>query len=216
MTTFETLPTDEELQSFADPDGTPPYVWLEDDGTILTAKPRPLPAWFIWGSLLLPAAAAYAGIIWQSPFKDPEPLWRFLWGLFALMIPVAVISTGLLVRWLTRRHVRLDVFFILDRAAGTLTLPRVGLTLRRGDVVELVEVRDTFWKWAGDGWGGDYIIEVSVIVRDADGKWVRHSVMAAGYAKPVRRVAAELAELFGVPRRILTRPALFGRWRREE
>lgn len=216
MTTFETLPSDEELQSFADPEGTPPYVRLQDDGTTLRGWPRPFPMWFVWVCLLVPAAAMDLGLAWEWP-RNPDPLFRGM-AIFTAVVwaPLAVIGGRLLIGAILKAQVRPDVFFILDRAAGTLTLPRVGVTLRRGDVVELVEIRDTFWKRSGDGWGGESITEVSVIARDEDGKWVRYSVMAAGYAKPVRRVAAELAEQFGVPLRILTKPAFFGRWRREE
>lgn len=216
MVAFEKPPTDEELRSFADPEGTPPYVRLDDDGTTLTARPQPIPSWFIATCLLVPTAVAVGALIWENPFDDPDPLVRLMGFLFAAAIPLTVIPGWFVVRWITRVGVRQDDFFVLDRAAGTLALPRAGVTLRRDELVELVEVHGWYWRMGGEGPVGEYIRELSVLARGSGGTLVRYPVVAAMHAKPVGRVAAELAELFGVPRRKLVEGMISGRWRRAE
>jgi len=215
VVTFDKPPTDKELQPFVDPQGTPPYVGLEDDGTSLTGRPKPFPMWFVWGSLLLPGISVYVGLVYEDGFHHPDPLFQLFWWFMAIATPPGSIVFGLFLRSVFNGEIRHDDFFILDRAAGTLTLPRVGVILSKGDVVELVEVRATYWVKDDDGWSGNHILELSALARGRDGKLIRYQVLAGGYAKPVRRVAAELAELFGVPRRKLRKPLFFGRWRRD-
>ena len=215
MVTFDKPPTDEELQSFVDPGGGSHYVRLEDDGTTLTGRPKPLPMWFVWGSLLLPGIAVYVGLVYEDGFNHPDPLFRLFWWFMAIVTPLWIIVFGLFLRWIMRSEIRHDDFFILDRGAGTLTLPRVGIILTRGDVVELVEVRATHWVEDDEGWSGNHIVELSALVHFPAGKLIRYQVLAAGHAKPVRRVATELAEVFNIPRRRLRKPLLFGGWRRE-
>jgi hypothetical protein len=211
---FENPPTDEELRTFADPQGASFSVRLDDDGTTLTARPKPFPMWFAWGSLLLPTIAVYVGLVYEDGFNHPDPLFRLFWSVTAIGTPPWVVVFGLFVRWMFRSQIRHDDFFTLDRAAGTLTLPRAGVVLRRGEVVELVEVHATHWVKHSDGWSGDYIRELSVLARGPDGTLIRYPVVAAGHAKPVGRVVAGLSELFGVPRRKLVRALFFGGWRR--
>lgn len=215
MVTFTTPPTDEELRSFADPQGASEYVHVEDIGTTLTARPRPVPMWFVWGSLLLPTLAVYTGLVYEDGLNDPDPVFRLFWHVMAFGTPLLVVVFGLILGWLFRSRIRHDDFFTLDRAAGTLTLPRAGVTLRGEQVVELVEVHATHWVRDSEGWSGIRIRELSVIVRGSEGAFARYPVVAAGHAKPVSRVAAELSEFFGVPRRSLVKPMFFGGWRRE-
>jgi hypothetical protein len=215
VVTFDKAPTDEELQSFVDPEGMSPYVQLDDDGTTLTARPKPFPMWFVWASLLLPGIGVYVGLVYEDGLNHPDPVFRLFWWFTAIAVPPWIIVFGLFLRWILRSEIRHDDFFVLDRDAGSLTLPRVGVTLARGDVAELVEVHANHWVKLSDGWAGNHILELSALTHGLDEKLVRYSIMAAGYAKPVRWVAAELAELFGVPRRKLKKSLLSGRWRRE-
>ncbi|HJZ55741.1 MAG TPA: hypothetical protein VKE74_12305 [Gemmataceae bacterium] len=216
MVTFEKPPTDEELRSFADPQGASIYVHLEDDGTTLTGRPRWLPMWFVWACLLIPFAVGVGSLIWMNPFADPDPLVR-LWGyLAAVALPVILVLCRVGIGWLIRMRIRPDDFFTLDRAAGTLTLPRTGVVLRSEDVVELVEVHGWHRVRDGEGWSNNYIRELSALTRGPDGALIRYPVLAAGHAKPVGRVAAELGELFGVPRRKLVEALFFGGWRRAD
>jgi hypothetical protein len=82
-------------------------------------------------------------------------------------------------------------------------------------VVELAEVHGWHWTRDAEGWSGNYIRELSALARGPDGTLIRSPVLAAGHAKPVGRVAAELAEFFGVPRRKQVQSLFFSRWRRE-
>src|SRR5262249_8969970 len=108
--------------------------------------------WFVWACLLIPAAVAVGSLVWMNPFADPDPLVR-LWGsLAAVAIPVTVVSCRLGIGWLIRVTMRPDDFFTLDRAAGTLALPRAGVVLRRDELVELVEVHGNYWRYDGEGW----------------------------------------------------------------
>jgi hypothetical protein len=210
---FEKPPTDEELRSFADPHGASMYVRLDDEGTTLTGRPRWLPMWFVWACLLAPAAVGIGALIWENPFRDPDPLIRLYFVLFAAAIPVSVILGRILFGLLIRRETDRGVFFVLDRAAGTLTLPRAGVVLRPGEVVELAEVHGWHWTRDAEGWSGNYIRELSALACGPGGAVIRYPVVAAGHAKPVGRVAAELAEFFGVPRRKLAQSLVGGRWR---
>jgi hypothetical protein len=155
-------------------------------------------------------------LIWENPFASPDPLTRVMGFFFAAAIPASAIPCWLVFRWVTRAQVRPDDFFVLDRAAGTLTLPRAGVTLRRDELIELVEVHAWYWKSDSEGWMGDYFRELSILARGPDGTLVRYSVLASGHAKPVGLVAAELAEVFGVPRRKLVEGMISRRWRRVE
>jgi hypothetical protein len=216
VVTFDKPPTDEELQAFVDPEGASPYVGLEDDGITLTGRPKPFPMWFVWVSLLVPAAGMYAALAWEWSHNN-DPLFRVM-ALFTAIIwvPLSVITCAIIFEMIIKGEIRHDDFLVLDRVAGTLTLPRVGVTLSKGDVVELVQVSANHWVKHDDGWSGQYIHELSLLTLRPDGVLIRYQVIASLHAKPVRRVAAELAALFGVPRRKLRKPVLFGRWRRED
>ena len=190
------------------------YAHLEDDGTILTAHPRSIPLWFVWTCLLIPTAVGVGDLVWTNPFADPDPLVR-LWGyLAAAIIPLAVVTMRLVIGLVIRRETEKGTFFVLDRATGTLTLPRSGVVLCREDVVELVEVHGWHRVKDSDGSSNNYIRELSALARSPDGTLIRYPVLAAGHAKPVDRVAAELGELFGVPRRKLVEAMVLGGWRR--
>jgi hypothetical protein len=217
VVTFDTRPTDEQLRSFADPQGAAPSARLDDDGTTLTARPSSIPRGFFWVCLLVPEAICVGALVWRNPFAAPDPVERLLGYLFACAIPASIVLTRIVFGLLIRHDARLGDFFVLDRAAGTLNLLRAGVTLRREDVVELVEVQGRHrTRVEGEGWHGEYIRELSVLARTPDGSLARYPVLAATYARPVRRVAVELAELFDVPQRTLVGPVFFGGWRRED
>lgn len=216
MVAFETPPTDEELRSFADPGGASPYVRLDDDGTTLTARPKPFPMWFVWVCLLVPAAVAYATLVWAWVHINHPLCHIIVIGIAVFWIPGALVTTRIIIGGVLQAQIRHDDFFTLDREAGTLTLPRAGVVLRRREVVELVEVHATHWVKDSDGCSGEHIRELSVLARGPDGTLTRYPVVASGYAKPVGRVAAGLSEFFGVPRRKLVKPLFLGGWRRAD
>ena len=216
MTTFDMPPADEDLRALADPDGASVYVRLDDDGTTLTGRPKGIPMWFVWVCLLVPAGIFVGALVWMNPFADPDPLTR-AWGfLAALAIPVVLVGGPLVFARLNRLEGRRGDFFVFDRAAGSLTLPRAGVTLRRGDVAELVEIRAWRRVRYRRGRSDTYVHELSVLARGPGGTLTRYPVVGAGHGKPVARVADELAAAFGVPRRTLVEPLFFGRWRRAD
>ena len=158
MVTFEKPPTDEELRSFVDPQGTPPYVRLEDDGTTLTARPKSFPMWFVWVCLLVPATGMYAALAWEWS-RNNDPLFRVMAITTVLFVPVAVIGSRFLIGAVLKEQVRHDDFFTLDGVGrARCTLPRAGVTFRREDVVETrFEVHATHWVKDSEGWSGEYI-----------------------------------------------------------
>lgn len=215
MTDFNRLPNDAELQTLVDPVGAPPYLTLVDDGVTLTARPRAWPAALYWASMSVPVVSWCVALVWKwDELLDSED--AFSRGCAAAMtagMAVAPAAGWFGFRWLNRHTVRADEFFTLHRAAGTLTLPRVGVTLRRGEVVEVVEVHGWHRVRDAEGSSADYLREVSVLTVGPSGRAERHSVAVAGHAKPVGLVAAALSGAFAVPRRKLVEPLFGGAWR---
>jgi hypothetical protein len=218
--TFDRPTTDEELQSLVDPEGHPPYLRLEDDGTTLTARPRPIPPGCVWGWLGLTAAGMYLMMWWFGalPLRGPAPLGDGLTPFLVLFfLPASCLACGAIANWAFARPLGRGPFFTLDRAAGTLTLLRTGAVLRPGDVAELVEVRGWHTVRSDDGSSSDRVAELTALARNPDGTLARHSVVVCEHHAPVRRVTAELAAFFGVPSRRLVAPLFFGkRWRRAD
>ena len=218
MTVFDRPPTDAELQTLADPAGAPPYLTLVDDGTTLTARPRAWPAALYWASMSVPVVSWCVALVWK---------WGELFGSedAASRGCAAVMSAGMLVvpaagwfgfQWHNRHTIRADEFFSLDRVAGTLTLPRAGVSLRRGEVVQVVELHGWHRVRDADGSSADYLREVSVLAVGASGQLTRYAVVIAGHAKPVRLVATALSAAFGAPHRKFVESLLRGgRWRSE-
>lgn len=218
MTVFDRPPTDAELQTLADPAGAPPYLTLVDDGTTLTARPRAWPAALYWASMSVPVVSWCVALVWK---------WGELFGSEELSNrgTAAVMTAGVLVfpvfgyhlfEWHNRHAIRADEFFSLDRVAGTLMLPRAGVSLRRGEVVEVVEVHGWHRVRDADGSSADYLREVSVLAVGASGQLIRYAVVIAGHAKPVRLAATALSAAFGTPHREFVESLLRGgRWRSE-
>jgi hypothetical protein len=215
VATLAGRPSDEELRTLVDPERAPPYLTLDDDGTILTARPRPWPVALYWASMSLPLLGWSAALVWKwdELLGSPHPFERAFSAVMTIGMLAAAVLGRVAFGWLARRHTRTDPFFILDRAAGTLTLLRAGVTVRRGDVEEVIEVHGYHRVADAEGSSADYLREVSVLARGQAGLLVRYPVVVAGHAKPVGRVAAELAEVFGIPRRKMVE-SFFGRsWR---
>ena len=136
--TFDHPPADEELQFLVDPDKAPPYLRPEDDGTTLTVSPKPFSMWFFQLIIWPVAAVITTAVGWEDIAAAQNPALRGLIFAVAIFAPMAV-GFPLLVSAIVHHRMRADPFFVLDRAAGTLTLLRAGVTLRRGDVVEFTE-----------------------------------------------------------------------------
>ena len=117
-------------------------------------------------------------------------------------------------QWWNRHSIRADEFFSLDWVAGTLTLPREGVVLRHGQVVEVVEVHGWYRVRDADGSSAHYLREVSMLADGPFGQLTRYAVVIAGHAKPVGRAAKALSEAFGVPHRKLVESLFGGSWRR--
>ena len=216
MTILSRPPTDAELQTLVDPERAPPYLTINDDGTKLTARPRAWPAAIYWASMSVPVVSWCVALVWK---------WGELFGSEELSDrgTAAVMTAGVLVlpvfgyhlfEWHNRNTIRADEFFSLDRVAGTLTLPRAGLSLRRGEVVEVIEVHGWHRVRDADGSSADYLREVSVLAVGASGQLIRYAVAIAGHAKPVGRAAKALSKAFGVPHRKLVESLFGGSWRR--
>lgn len=217
MTILSRPPTDAELQTLVDPERAPPYLTLTDDGTVLTARPRAWPGALYWASVGVPVVSWCVALVWE---------WDELLGSDDVVSRghAAVMTAGMLVgpvvgwfgfQWLNRHTVRADEFFVLDRAGGTLTLPREGVVLQHGEVVEVVEVHGWHRVRDAEGSSADYLREVSVLAHGPSGQLTRHAVVIAGHAKPVGRAAKALSAAFGVPHRKLVESLFGGSWRRQ-
>ena len=209
-------PADTELQSLVAPSGAPPYLTLADDGTTLAARPRPWPAALYWASMSLPLGGWGVALVWKwaDLLGSPDPLFRGAAILMTVLMPLVTAVGWFGFQWLNRHTIRMDDFFTLDRAAGTLALPRVGVILRRGEVAEIVEVHAWVRVRDAEGSSADYLREVSVLAHGPGEQLARYAVVIAGHAKPVGLVAVALARAFGVPHRKLVESLFGGTWRR--
>jgi hypothetical protein len=208
-------PTDAELQTLVAPEGAPPYLTLKDDGTTLAAQPSPRPAALYWASMSLPAVGWIIALVgkWDELLGSPDVYSRLFSAIMTAGMVVVPVIGWFGFQWLNRHSIREDEFFVLDRVAGTLRLPRAGVILRRGDVAEVIEVHG--WHRVRDAEGSsDYLREVSVLAHRPAKQLARYAVVVAGHAKPVGRVAAALAGTFAVPHRKLVESPFGGSWRR--
>lgn len=215
MDIFDRSPSNAQLQTLVDPEGAPPCLTLTDDGTTLSARPRPWPMAVYWAGVSLPVVGWCVALVWK---------WDDLLGSQDghRRVHAAVMTGGMLVvavggwfgfQMLNRQGIRADRFFVIDRAGCTLTLPRVGVTLRRGDVTEVVEVHCWHRVRDAEGSSATFLREVSVLARGPGGQLSRYAVVVAGHSKPVGQVAVALSSTFAVPHRKLVESLFGSSWR---
>src|SRR5262249_49707403 len=109
-----------------------------------------------------------------------------------------------LVGWMNRQQEKRGDFFILDKVRRTLALPRSGLQLPHGQIQGFVEVHAWHTVRHEEGPSGEWLAELSVLVRTGNGVIARYAVIACQRTGAVRRLGEALAEFFGVERRVLT------------
>jgi hypothetical protein len=106
------------------------------------------------------------------------------------------------VRWLNQESSRLGPFLVLDKTERTLALPRLNLQFNGDEILEFIELHA--WHTTRDKWctESEWLRELSVLVRSEDGVFARCPVLTTD-AGDVGRLAQEIAEFFGVHRRVL-------------
>jgi hypothetical protein len=195
---------EDDLTTFVDPTANGPVIRLRDTGCVFRGSP-----WYIlpWATFVLVILSISVGVLlWCA---GPEwrhanlPDWREL-AAFAVMGVMA--TTGILAIFyaIDRREKTAGDWFVLDKFARALALPRSGRTLQATATRRIVQLHR--WRTHADGSSRD--CEVSVIAVNEHQREARY-VVAQCDSQGGAKIAKRLAVLLGVPRIVITHP-LFG------
>jgi hypothetical protein len=185
--------------AFLDPQGRSASAYVIDTPGQLVARPRGYPLWFV----VLCAATPVSILTWHLGNKALRQ------GLDAVEIealvvayPAAAFLIGLF--WvMNRRIVSRGAFFVLDKAQGTLSLPRQGLEFQQSQVRGFVEVHAWHTVRDAKGTAGEWLAELSVLASAGSGEVARYPVLCCLRTDAVTRLADILTAFFGVERQRL-------------
>jgi hypothetical protein len=200
MQVFDAELTDARLALLVDPGGRAVSVQVEDTPERLVAHPRGVPLWFVTACVVIPVGIL-TGYLANKAFQAGLHPFDAL-GLAAGYLAAPTLIG--LVWWMNREQVKRGDFFVLDKVQRTLALPRGGLHLQHGQIQGFVEVHAWHTIFYEEGPSGEWLAELSVLVRTRNGEIARYPVIACQRTGAVRRLGESLAEYFGVERRVLT------------
>jgi hypothetical protein len=189
MQALSTEPTDSELAVLLDPEGRSPSVRVTDTPGQLVAKPRGFPLWFV--------TFCGVSVLICHTLLDPQEVLGLVIG-----VPATVTLIGFF-WWKNRQIVSKGTFFVLDKDHRILTLPRLGLEVQASEVLGFVEVHAWHTVWDKEGPACDWLAELSVLVSIAPGEVARYPAITCMRTGKIGRLAAVLADFFGVDRRVL-------------
>jgi hypothetical protein len=197
---FDNVPSEARLARLLDPERRSTGAKIVETGAEYRVEPRGVSMWLICCSMAMPMAA----IVWlvQDRYTRNGAIEPGLW-IGVIMAPLAVLAVIGIMLAINSSMEAPGTFAILDRASGTLHLPRQNLSVRPDQIAAFVVVDAWFRKVEQEGWSRDTIMswvsEASVLVREADGRLARIPVMCCENPRKVRRVGEYLAQWAGVP-----------------
>jgi len=201
MQVFDTEPTDAQLAVFMKPEcGSINAInvrTVEQPGRLIV-QPRAVPLWFLMPWILLPLVVYIGYLVYRAGQQALRPL-NFVGLVIGCLAAPLLIA---LCAWINRQVLSQGDFFVLDRDARILSLPRVGVQFQAGEIRGFVEVhgwyrvhsRRASYEWLG---------ELSVLVRTEGGALAHYPVLTCRNTRAVTRLATLLATFFGVEQRRL-------------
>jgi hypothetical protein len=200
---FQARPTEAQFAVLLDADGRSIALAIEDTPERLVVQPQGYPLWFVAACLAVPFGGI-TGILVYGVVEQHLQRSEILF--LVLMLTGGACAAALILglfRWLNRQIVAPGDFFIVDKARRILILPRRRLQFQDGDILGFVEVRA--WHTEGDRGhrNGEWMGELSVLVRAGSDAIARHPVVTCMRTDTVARLAQTLAGFFGVERQLL-------------
>jgi hypothetical protein len=200
MQTFDAEPSREQLAVLLAPEEKAWLLRTEDTPERLVVRPSGFLFW--WGLfwLLVPNTLFAWYVIRKAILQGLE----WFDGLATFMAMLAAPVLLVVLRYLNHLEVSPGDFFVLDKVRRVLTLSRQGRQLTQGQIVSFIEVQR--WQRMVDRVSGEVICwlgELTVMVRDEQGRTVRLPVVASQQTGAVSRVGKALADFFSVERRLL-------------
>jgi hypothetical protein len=195
---FKCDPSDRDLARFVDPAGRGSFgVRVEETVDSLTAYPAPVPAWFVFLSCALPAAAASCYCAIKGARSGLESIEVGLLVLTWMAVPfMSLLFVAICNHELTKGQ-----YFALNKTRNELRLPRSGLVLSGDRIMGFVEFRGWCVENGSEGTHATRAGEVTVLLRTEFGQVARHSVVINDNRKRVSKIGETLAEFFRVDRR---------------
>lgn len=170
-----------------------PTLRVVDTPRVMRGEPAKFVVWFAPLFAVLSELPVLGVFVWLDFHGRVQggPLGPFIY-VFAFLAFVTPIVFVIL--W-SQRIVAGGPYFVIDKVAGTLELPRNGVILARKAVQRIIQVRG--WKKGGEG--KTWTREISVLVTTDDGRLARYLVAFDSSVIGRRRIANTLADAFGVP-----------------
>lgn len=167
---------------------------LVDDPPLFSGEPGTIPYWFLAVCLLPPLCVA----VWHwsrelaKGVNDPFLVQGFV--ITCLAFPGIWTIIYLLNRWVAS----LGSFFVLDTVAGTLMLPRSGITIDKVDLVEFIQLS----AWHSADHEHERMHELIAVQANDEGEFSYHSVAIDSSKSRIARAGQRLSEFFDVPLRV--------------
>jgi hypothetical protein len=217
-------PPARELAQFLDPDGMAHSFRLDQEGDKTTAQPTgrfgSVAVWFF--RIICALVVVGCGVAAAEWWQNAHPVMGV--SIFIAMVLMALGSYSFMVcflKWWDQMYLIHGPFTRCTPADGTIELPRLGVTLKRDQMVGLVCLT------GGELWGGrirwgarcpigdvmkgfvrhndDWVqlSELSVIAQGADGTLTRYPLVTVENPWRFREFAASFATEFGLPLQVI-------------
>jgi hypothetical protein len=190
---FDSEPGEPELTTFIDPfPVTSVSLRIVETSRMISGEAATIPLLFV-----MICELPVAGILVWLDLQGRLPIAGLPRPLLYVLVSLACAGPLVIIHFINRAIVASGKFFVLDRMAGTLELPRYCITLSKAAILRFVEV---------SGFKGhrekSWVRELSVLAETKDGRIARYPVVLDSFmfSFPKRRqIGKELSEFFGAP-----------------
>jgi hypothetical protein len=187
---FDCLPDESVITCILDSSNSASSIAVAETDDEYCVHPAPIPLWLIALSMSIPISVTFWFSIYSLiPSGNSGQAMLYL----SLCIGACPVGTFIMLS-LNRETLKRGKFLILRKRERHLELPRAEISIQASQIVAFVRVNG----WHTEGGSRIGVRELSVLMKNSEGKIVRHSIVATSDWE-LENVQQTLSQFFDVP-----------------